>query len=121
MTRLATVAKSPRLLAIPSRTLSSWRECPNSNYGLGMSEIEEIKDLVTKLNQDLIQITNRDKKSKLTADCEKTHTIVQDVIFNMSFYHSQAIDQVAQAEAKLVSNSLKRDPSFYCVSWKDLF
>ena len=124
MTRLASVAKKPKsseLLAIPSRAFSHWKECPNSNWGLGMSEIKEIKDLVTKFNQDLNLITNRDKKGKATADCEITHTIVQDLIYTLSDYHSLAKNQVAQVEAKLLSNSLKRDPFFHCVSWKELF
>ena len=119
MTCLALVAKKPKssgLLAIPSRAFYHWRECPNSNWGLGMSEIEELKKLVSKFNQDMRLITNRNKKGKATADCETTHTIVQDLIYTLSDYNYKAKDQVAQAEAKLLSNRLKGDPFFHRVS-----
>ena len=124
MTRLVSVGKKsrpPGLWAIPSRAFSQLSQCPNSDFGLGMSDLEEVKDLVTKFEQDLKTIRNRDKKSSAIADCLTTHCIVQILIDDLQYPNSKAIDKVSQAEAKLVSNSLKVDPAFKGVSWKDLF
>ena len=84
-----------------------------------MSDLEEIRDLVTKFEQDLGIIKIRNNKRKVLADCETTHSLVEDLIDSLK--DSKAIEKVSLAEAKLVSNSLKVDPAFKGVSWKDLF
>ena len=108
-------------LAIFSRAFSQLRKCPNSEWGLGMSDLEEVKDLVTKFEQDLQIIKNRNQKSSACADCKGTHNIVEKLIADLQNPNSKAIEKVSLAEAKLVSSSLKADLAFKGVSWKDLF
>merc|ERR1712146_270887 len=132
MTRLALVAKkslSSGRLAISSRAFSQLNKCPNSKWGLGMSDLEEVKNLVNKFEQDLKTIKNRGKKSSACADCKATHLIVENLIMDLLYPGSktllntvpEAIKKVSLAEAKLVANRLKSDLAFNGIPWKDLF
>ena len=118
MTRLATVAKSPPLLAIPSRAFGKLRKCPNFKNGLGMSDLQEVKNYLAKLEDDLNLIKNGLFKSGGYSECITTHQIVEDMMDKLQKQHR---DTIAEAEAKLISNQLKSDPMFENVSWKDLF
>lgn len=121
MMTLAKKSLSSGRLATSSRAFSQLKKCPNSEWGLGMSDLEEVKNLVNKFEQDLKTIRNRDKKSSACADCKGTHLIVENLIIDLLNPGSKAIEKVSLAEAKLVAKSLRADLAFNGVSWKDLF
>lgn len=48
MTPMFSVAKSPQLFAISSRAFGKLSKCPNSKCGLGMSDLQEVKNSLAK-------------------------------------------------------------------------
>ena len=119
MTRLASIApKSSGLLAIPTRAFGNLNKCPNSKFGLGMSDILKVKNSLDELDKVLRGIKDGLFNSGSSSECITTHQIVKDMMDKLQKQHR---DTVAEAEAKLIANQLKSDPMFEKVSWKDLF
>lgn len=129
MTRLASVAKksqSPRLWAITSRALSNLKiNCLNSETkkGLGINALEDFKTQLLENRRLLLDLryNKYDQSDNVNYECNVTHTIVRDTFLDVMDTLDEVEEVIKKAEAKLVANSLKSNPTFRGISWNDLF